>query len=232
MFSGNTWRLSRGMIRIDYDDGTQEVSDIPDSDVVIYPWRPPHQRVRPRPLSQLQQEQDRSKIGASQSSNNSRKLRVKSEPRLATSPRRRGGVVVARGRSSSRREQRGARSGSNSRGASKVASSTSSYEEDAEESEEEEDEEDDEQWDLNEGGGEGVSLAEARKARVQQRGGKASSAKGRPSLQGQGQRKRGGGVTRRKASSLKRRRNSRDGERACVSNGAVGSLLFSSTVCP
>lgn len=204
------------MIRIDYDDGTQEVSDIPDSDVVIYPWRPPHQRVRPRPLSQLQQEQDRSKIGAGQSSNNSRKHRVKSEPRLATSPRRRGGVALGRGRSS-RREQRGVRSGSNSRGASKVASSTSSYEEDAEESEEEDEEEEgDGQWDGDEGGGEGVSLAEARKARGQQRGGKASSAKGRPSLQGQGRRKRGGGITRRKASALKRRRNSRDGENLWV----------------
>lgn len=116
------------------------------------------------------------------------------------------------------------RSGSNSRGASKVASSTSSYEEDAEE--EDEEEEGDEQWDGDEGGGEGVSLAEARKARGQQRGGKTSSAKGRPSLQGQGQRKRGGGVTRRKASALKRRRNSRDGESLWV-EWCRRNLLFS-----
>lgn len=204
------------MIRIDYEDGTQEVSDIPDSDVVIYPWRPPHQRVRPRPLSQLQQEQDRSKVGAGQSTNNARKHRIKSEPLLATSPRRRGGGALGRGRSSSRREQRGARSGINSRVASKVASSTSSSE-DAEESEEEEDG----QWEGGGGDGEGVSLTEARKARWQQRGGKASSAKGKPSSQGQGQRKRGGGTTGRKASSLKRQRSARDGERA---RGSVDSF--------
>ncbi|CAM9732967.1 unnamed protein product [Scytosiphon promiscuus] len=67
----------RGMIRIDYDDGTQEVSDIPDSDIVIYPWRPAEQRVRPRSLSQMRAEEKASK-----------KVAVKTESRLAWAPPR------------------------------------------------------------------------------------------------------------------------------------------------
>ncbi|CAM9661706.1 unnamed protein product, partial [Ectocarpus sp. 8 AP-2014] len=141
-YSGTILKVDKkgGMIRIDYDDGTQEVSDIPDSDIVIYPWRPLEQRVRPRTLAQMRAEEAEAKANATKSeaaggttTGSSRKVAVKTEPRLAWAPPR---SKQAQGRqqrqmaNSSRREQQQqssapARAGSG-RGAPKAAATAAS----------------------------------------------------------------------------------------------------------
>lgn len=218
--------FGRGMIRIDYDDGTQETSNIPDSDVVIYPWRQPELRVRPRGLSQVQQEQERGgKVaGGGHAGGNARKHRVKTEARPALSPRRR---VVAQGRdrsgSGSRRESSASaastNSNSGSRGAStKTARSRPSLDDDDMEESDDEEVEDESGDDGGQRRWQGDAAADSegsmegkRNGRWHQRGAKGAS-RGRSASQKQGQRKRSGGCNGRNGSAAKRRRNSRDGE--------------------
>lgn len=169
------------MIRIDYDDGTQEVSDIPDSDVVIYPWRPPELRVRPRPLSEVQ-DKATGGGGGGQVTSNSRKHRVKSEARLAYSPRRK--VPKGRDRSAGGRREhsRAPRGGGNGRGAPKAGSSPSSSDEASEDG-------DDGAAPWTGGAGDGdPSIPGSRKnGRFQQKSVKALRGRRSPQRQGQGQ---------------------------------------------
>lgn len=231
----------RGMIRIDYDDGTQEVSEIPDSDIVIYPWRPVEQRVRPRSLAQMradeekerEREREREKAGKSEAATapsnatgNSRKVAVKTEARLPWAPPARGKLAQGQRKSanSTKRDQprapprgatgngRGAPKASPPRGASSFSSSDDSGDSD------------DEREDSGEDGETGSR--EARKnGRLQQKNGKVAAgagAKGRPpppsasssSQQRPGPRKRPaqGRQHARGGSAPKRRRGSRDGE--------------------
>lgn len=224
----------RGVILIDYDDGTQEVSGIPDSDVVIYPWRPPELRKPPRPLAQmLLEEQDRERQGSGKPSNHTSassrpKLQVKAEPPSSPSPRRKR---VAPRDSSRRREDHGGRSragsgvdsgdfGKNgtrgrrgSSGIGKIPSSPSSYDEGAEDDSEEEDDDDeeDDHWaecpadrERDRSGREGKSG----KDRWQhQRGGKGLPGRGRPPAPAPPREKRGHKQGQRKRPMGQQRRN-------------------------
>lgn len=246
----------RGMIRIDYDDGTQEVSEIPDSDIVIYPWRPTEQRVRPRSLAQMRAEEEKEKASKSETANksesgtsnatgNPRKVSVKTESRLMwAAPRGKTGQGSKRNSvNSNKREPPRApppRAGTG-RGAPKSAAAASaatgttsppsppasSSSSDSGESEEEDEEGGDDSEEDDE-----MDSREPRKNNVlQQRNGKASlAAKGRASSQRPGPRKRPGVRNGRGGgSATKRRRGPRDGERDF--NDVYYCLLFQNLTC-
>lgn len=196
------------MIRIDYDDGTQEVSEIPDSDIVIYPWRPAEQRVRPRSLSQMRAEEEKAaacksgteaeNCNVTTTTGNSRKVAVKTETRLPWTAPTRGKPVQGRQRkgshNSGKQEQprappppqpppapRAALAGSNGRGAPKAAAAPPSSSSSSDESEEEEDE--DQDGDESDEDAEKGSREARKNGRVQQKNGKvgvaAAAARGR-----------------------------------------------------
>lgn len=223
------------MIRIDYDDGTQEVSEIPDSDIVIYPWRPAEQRIRPRSLAQMRADEEKEKASKSETANksetgtgngtgNSRKVSVKTESRLVwAAPRGKTGQGSKRNSANSNKREpsRGPppRAGTG-KGAPKSATPAtssppspppSSSSDDSEDSDEEDDEGDDESAEDVE-----MDSREARKnGGLQQRNGKASlAAKGRVSSQRPGPRKRPGAPHGRGGGNApKRRRGTRDSEK-------------------
>lgn len=164
----------RGVILIDYDDGTQEVSAIPDSDVVIYPWRPPDLRTAPRTLERYEaevREADRERQGSSgtKSSNHAAvgtsrpKLQVKAEPPCSPPPRRkrvqsrdsrrRDEPNSGRGRVGSNASEAGGKNGGSrrrrgSRGGGGTSGKAVSSSEEEEESDEDEHEEE-VRWDEN-----------------------------------------------------------------------------------
>ena len=225
----------RGMIRIDYDDGTQEVSEIPDSDIVIYPWRPAEQRVRPRSLSQMRAEEEKARTSKSvaeagkgteninTTTGNSRKVAVKTEARLPwAAPNNRGKPAQGRqrkGSNSGKQEQaRPPKAGSNGRRApTKAAAAAAATAASSASSPDESEEDDDEDGDDSAEDAQKGSREAKKNGRVQQRNGKAASARGRqrPSSSSRpGPRKRpaGGRQQGRGGSAPKRRRSSGDGE--------------------
>lgn len=140
----------RGMILIDYDDGTQELSRIPDSDVVIYPWRPPELRVPPRPLEQALREERDGKAGNHANASRSNKLPFKPDGSRQVSPRRRRLQGRERVKEQSRARLSTLDLGkSNGRGAVKPESPSSSSD-DPEESEEDDDDDDEDEDDEEE----------------------------------------------------------------------------------
>ena len=224
----------RGMIRIDYDDGTQEVSEIPDSDIVIYPWRPAEQRVRPRSLSQMRAEEEKARASKSvaeagkgteninTTTGNSRKVAVKTEARLPwAAPNNRGKPAQGRqrkGSNSGKQEQaRPPKAGSNGRRAPTKAAAAAAAAASSASSPDESEEDDDEDGDDSAEDAQKGSREAKKNGRVQQRNGKAASARGRqrPSSSSRpGPRKRpaGGRQQGRGGSAPKRRRSSGDGE--------------------
>lgn len=203
-FAPRVVRCPRGIIGIDYDDGTKETARIPDSDVVIYPWRPPERRGR------AQETRAGGKAGGDvvHSSGSSRKHGVKSEP----SPRRRPPHSRDRGSGGKRDPSRGGRSNSShgGRGGSKVVSSPSSYEDDSGEG----DDADDESGRWDEKTATTASSGSRKNGRWQQRNGGKGAARGRGSPHRQApQRKRPAvGAGARNHSAPKRQRLARHGE--------------------
>lgn len=218
--------VHRGVIVIDYDDGTQEVSTIPDSDVVIYPWRPPELRVSPRPLAQmLREEQERAREGkASTHATNPRsKVQVKSETSPYQLSRRKRQSRDSRLREEPSRGRAGGQGSggeagrasrcSRTSGGGEAASLPSYSDEDAEEESEEEG------WDDGERD-RGKEVKGGKDRWQQQRGGKTVTGAGRrrslpreeKQRHRQGQRKRPGGHAKRNGSAQKRPRSVRDGK--------------------
>ena len=211
LFGSRVVCYSRGIIGIDYDDGTKETARIPDSDVVIYPWRPPERRGRPRPLSQYPQEaRAGGKAGgeAGQSSGSSRKHAVKREP----SPRRRAPQGRDRGSGGKREPSRGGRASSSQggRGGAKIVSSPSSYEEDSGEGEDADDE--GERWD--EKVATAASNGSRKNGRWQQKNGGKGAGRGRasPHRQAQQRKRPAVGAGARNHGAPKRQRLARNGE--------------------
>lgn len=199
---------------IDYDDGTHEDSPFPDSDVVVYPWRPLEQRASPRPLEQATRDERELKAAnhlTNSTHSRGEKLLFKPDGLRQPSPRRKR--QQGRERSREHAHARHAQADgvtSNGRGPVK-AESPSSFDEDAEDSEEEEEEDDDEQW--SEGGDDNREVARGgrRRDRWQRRAGKASRGR-RSSLPAQVQQPRKRSQRARRACSAPKRLRARDGE--------------------
>lgn len=203
MFASRAVCCPRGVIGIDYDDGTKETARIPDSDVVIYPWCPPERRGRP------QETRAGGKAGGDvgHSSGSSRKQMVKSEP----SPRRRPPHIRDLGSGGKRDPSRGGRAINSQvgRGGSKVVSSPSSYEGDSGEGDDADDESG--RWDEKVGT---ASSGSRKNGRWQQRNGGKGTSKGRgsPHRQVQQRKRPAIGAGARNHSARKRRRLGRNGE--------------------